>query len=65
MRVLRAYDVMARGNARQKIVRDDMDRRRLIDGLKRTVVRHGWESATVRRSGPNTRAREGTGRLVG
>jgi putative transposase len=37
------YHVMARGNARQKIVRDDVDRRRLIDGLEQTVVRHGWE----------------------
>jgi len=35
--------VMARGNARLKIVRDDGDRRRLIDGLERTVVRQGWE----------------------
>jgi hypothetical protein len=35
--------VMARGNARQKIVRDDLDQRRLIDGLGRTVVRRGWE----------------------
>jgi putative transposase len=37
------YHVMARGNGRQKIVRDDGDRRRLIDGLEQTVVRHGWE----------------------
>jgi len=37
------YHVMARGNARQKIVRDDADRRRLIDGLEHTVVRYGWE----------------------
>ena len=37
------YHVMARGNARQKIVRDDADRRRLIDGLEQTVIRHGWE----------------------
>src|SRR5271155_699128 len=37
------YHVMARGNARQKIVRDDADRRRLIDGLEQAVVRHGWE----------------------
>jgi len=34
---------MARGNARQKIVRDDADRRRLIDGLEQSVVRHGWD----------------------
>jgi REP-associated tyrosine transposase len=37
------YHVMARGNARQKIVRDDADRRRLIDGLGHTVTRCGWE----------------------
>ena len=35
--------VMARGNARQKIVRDDGDRRRLIDGLEQSVIRHGWD----------------------
>jgi REP element-mobilizing transposase RayT len=40
---LSIYHVMARGNARQKIVRDDADRRRLIDGLEQTVVRHDWE----------------------
>ncbi len=37
------YHVMARGNARQKIVRDDADRRRLIAGLETAVVRYGWE----------------------
>jgi hypothetical protein len=37
--------VMARGNARQKNVRDDADRRRLIVGLESTVVRRGWVSA--------------------
>ena len=37
------YHVTARGNARQKIVRDDADRRRLIAGLEHTVVRCGWE----------------------
>src|SRR5690349_15401032 len=37
------YHVMARGNARQLIVRDDDDRRRLLDDLQRAVVRHGWE----------------------
>ena len=37
------YHVMARGNARQKIVRDDSDRRRLVEGLEHTVVRSGWE----------------------
>jgi REP element-mobilizing transposase RayT len=37
------YHVMARGNARQRIVRDDADRRRLIVGLEHTVSRCGWE----------------------
>jgi hypothetical protein len=37
------YHVMARGNARQKIVRDDADRQRLIDGLEQAVIRCGWE----------------------
>src|SRR5436305_6252942 len=37
------YHIMARGNARQKIVRDDVDRRRLVDGLEHTVLRWGWE----------------------
>jgi putative transposase len=37
------YHVMARGNARQKIFRDDADRRRLTEGLEHTVIRCGWE----------------------
>ena len=37
------YHVMARGNGRQKIVRDDEDRRRLIAGLEHTVIRCGWK----------------------
>lgn len=37
------YHVMARGNARQLIVRDDQDRRRLLADLERSVVRHQWE----------------------
>ena len=37
------YHVMARGNARQKIVRDDADRQRLIEGLEQAVIRYGWE----------------------
>ena len=32
------YHVMARGNAWQKIVRDDADRRRLIDGLGAEMI---------------------------
>ena len=35
--------MITRGNARQGIVRDDADRRRLLDGLERTVVRHQSE----------------------
>src|SRR6202044_3779906 len=37
------YHVMARGNARQRIVRDDADRQRLIEGLEQAVIRYGWE----------------------
>ena len=37
------YHIMARGNARQKIVRDDVDRTRLVGGLEHTVSRCGWE----------------------
>jgi putative transposase len=31
------YHVMARGNARQKIARDDPDRQRLIEGCQRAL----------------------------
>jgi REP element-mobilizing transposase RayT len=37
------YHVMARGNARQRIVRDDADRHRLLDGLAHAVTRYDWE----------------------
>ncbi len=37
------YHVMSRGNARQDIVHDDDDRRRLLDDLERVVTRCGWE----------------------
>jgi REP element-mobilizing transposase RayT len=37
------YHVMARGNARQDIVHDDDDRRRLLADLEWTVGRAGWE----------------------
>jgi REP element-mobilizing transposase RayT len=37
------YHVMSRGNARQKIVRDDDDRTRLLADLERTVLRCQWE----------------------
>jgi len=33
---------MSRGNARQKIVRDDLDCERLLVCLKRSVERYGW-----------------------
>jgi putative transposase len=36
------YHVMARGNARQDIVHDDDDRRRLLVDLERAVVRCDW-----------------------
>jgi putative transposase len=36
------YHVMARGNARQDIVCDDVDRQRLIGGLEKAVQRSGW-----------------------
>jgi REP element-mobilizing transposase RayT len=37
------YHVMSRGNARQAIFRDDVDRQKLLDGLEDTVIRYGWE----------------------
>jgi hypothetical protein len=36
------YDVMSRGNARQDIVRDDADREKRLDWLRRTVETYGW-----------------------
>jgi REP element-mobilizing transposase RayT len=36
------YHIMSRGNARQDIVRDDLDRERLLSVLGRTVERFGW-----------------------
>src|SRR4051794_40723188 len=36
------YQVMARGNARRAIVRDDGGRRRLLADLARAVERSGW-----------------------
>ena len=36
------YHVMARGNARQDIVDDDADRRRLLAALEQSVRRSGW-----------------------
>jgi putative transposase len=37
------YHVMSRGNARQDIVHDDDDRRRLLADLERVVERSGWQ----------------------
>jgi putative transposase len=37
------YHAMAWGNARQRIVRDDADRQRLIEELEQAVIRDGWE----------------------
>ena len=37
------YHVMARGNGRQRIVQEDPDRQRLLDDLRRTVLRCEWE----------------------
>jgi putative transposase len=37
------YHVMARGNARQDIVHDDDDHRRVLADLERVVGRFGWE----------------------
>jgi putative transposase len=37
------YHVMSRGNDRRAIVKDDQDRRRRLDWLKRTVETYGWQ----------------------
>ncbi len=36
------YHVMSRGNERKAIVRDDLDREKRLDWLRRTVQTHGW-----------------------
>ena len=36
------YHVMARGNERRAIVRDDVDRRKWMSLVERTVARHRW-----------------------
>ena len=36
------YHVMSRGNERRRIVRDDADRTRRLDWLRRTVETYGW-----------------------
>jgi hypothetical protein len=53
------YQVMARGNARQKIVRDDSDRRRLTDGSEQGVVRYGWQERRAPRQPPVPPLRKG------
>jgi REP-associated tyrosine transposase len=35
--------MMCRGNARQRIFRDEADHQRLVDGLAVTVSRYDWE----------------------
>jgi putative transposase len=37
------YHVMTRGNARQDIVQDDDDRKRLLTDLERSILRYEWE----------------------
>jgi len=36
------YHVMSRGNERRAIVRDDGDRHKRLDWLRRTVETYGW-----------------------
>jgi len=36
------YHVMSRGHERADIVRDDMDRQKRLDWLRRTVETYGW-----------------------
>ncbi len=36
------YHVMARGNERREIFRDDEDRRRFLEALGDSVTRFGW-----------------------
>ena len=36
------YHVMSRGNEKQPIVRDDIDRCKRLDWLRRTVEIYGW-----------------------
>ena len=36
------YHVMSRGNERKPIVRDDIDRKKRLDWLRRTVETYGW-----------------------
>ena len=36
------YHVTSRGNARQDIVRDDVDREKWVDWLRRTVETYNW-----------------------
>ena len=36
------YHVMSRGNERRRIVRDDADRSKRVEWLRRTVETYGW-----------------------
>ena len=36
------YHVMSRGNERRPIVRDDIDRHKRLDWLRRTAETYGW-----------------------
>ncbi len=36
------YHVISRGNERKPIVRDDVDREKRLDWLRRTVETYGW-----------------------
>ncbi len=40
------YHVTSRGNARQDIVRDDIDREKWVDWLRRTVETYNWRLHT-------------------
>ena len=42
---------MSRGNARRRIVRDDRDRQRRLDWLRRAVETYGWRLHADRESG--------------
>ena len=44
------YHVMSRGNERGRIVRDDVDREKRLDWLRRTVETYGWRTNDARRA---------------
>ncbi len=41
------YHVMSRGNERRRIVRDDRDRQKRLDCVRRTVETYGWHLERV------------------